>query len=672
VRKKSIKTAVLVPLLIVLLIGFAALVVTARLLSANIADRLTIERTTGAAMAVKAQLAGIEDKARVVAAAGAGNHAVISAVTAWNSATSDARREQSRQTLITYLNVLASETGADSFIIRDKDGYTILRLHAVDNFGDHDGSPAASAALEGRANSGFSSTATMAMGLNAAAPIWHEGEIIGVFAPLFFLHTDDFVDDFAETFGVNVAFYRGDVTDTPFTRVASTFRDLSGQRVIGDAMPAHIVKHIFEDREPGYTSEETLFGYPYRTYYLPMPNMAGVPVGAIVVGFSTAYRAGALFQLSILLLSISAALLFVISIIVYRLVSSKLSKLPLITKAAEQISMGDIEISGLNDDYDDTNNEVILLERAFSRMIESFKKQAYILARIAEGDYTSKVEVRCEKDVINLAIEIMLKETLSVLKQVADAGVQVSDGSREIAAGAQLLADGAAQQSATVEQLSASMSEMARMTKENAGKADQAANLAHKIKDNAEKGSGQMAEMIQAVKEINEASQSISKVIKIIDDIAFQTNILALNAAVEAARAGSHGKGFAVVAEEVRNLAAKSAEAAKDTGKMISDSMQKAELGSRIASETAASLEEIVSGIVESNQIVSEIAAHSNEQTTSIAQIDGAISQVAEVIHQNSATAEQSAAASDEMKSQSAALEELIMQFQLRDQNKYV
>jgi methyl-accepting chemotaxis protein len=372
-----------------------------------------------------------------------------------------------------------------------------------------------------------------------------------------------------------------------------------------------------------------------------------------------------IFLVAFIIISIFIA---IVCIILALVISGRISKpLTIVTAAAEAISMGDINVEGLDEGVTMTRNEITLLERAFSHMIECFKKQAYVLARVAEGDYTAKIDIRSDKDTINLAIDMMQKETLTVLTQVADAGVQVSDGSREIASGAQLLADGAAQQSATVEQLSASMAEMAKMTKVNAGKADRAASLATKIKDNAEKGNSQMHDMIQAVKEINEASQSISKVIKIIDDIAFQTNILALNAAVEAARAGQHGKGFAVVAEEVRNLAAKSAEAAKDTGEMISNSMEKAELGSRIASETAASLEEIVIGIVESTQIVGEIAEYSNQQTSSIEEIDRAISQVAEVIHQNSATAEESAAASSEMSQQSALLEELIMQFQLRE-----
>ncbi|MCL1820937.1 MAG: methyl-accepting chemotaxis protein, partial [Oscillospiraceae bacterium] len=175
-----------------------------------------------------------------------------------------------------------------------------------------------------------------------------------------------------------------------------------------------------------------------------------------------------------------------------------------------------------------------------------------------------------------------------------------------------------------------------------------------------------MDEMTVAVKEINTASQSIQKVIKVIDDIAFQTNILALNAAVEAARAGQHGKGFAVVAEEVRSLAAKSADAARDTGGLIANSMEKAELGTRIAGETAASLAEIVSGINESSQIVSEIAQSSEEQSAGITQINHGIDQVAQVVQQNSATAEESAAASEEMSGQSSILEELIAQFKLK------
>jgi len=176
-----------------------------------------------------------------------------------------------------------------------------------------------------------------------------------------------------------------------------------------------------------------------------------------------------------------------------------------------------------------------------------------------------------------------------------------------------------------------------------------------------------MDEMTTAVAEIEKASQSISKVIKVIDDIAFQTNILALNAAVEAARAGVHGKGFAVVADEVRNLAAKSAEAAKDTNELISDSIEKSKLGTRLANETAESLDQIISNITENNAIVKKIIDSVDDQTSTIDKVNADIERVATITHNTSAAAEESAAASEEMSAQADVLKDLVARFNLNN-----
>ena len=289
------------------------------------------------------------------------------------------------------------------------------------------------------------------------------------------------------------------------------------------------------------------------------------------------------------------------------------------------------------------------------------------LGAVAGGDLSRDVKLLSNDDVMGKSIKQMLENLNNMFSEINSATSQVSTGSKQIAEGAQTLAQGSTEQAASIQQLSSSISEIAQRTKTNAETANVTSKLSETIKENAEKGSRQMDEMITAVGEINEASKNISKIIKTIDDIAFQTNILALNAAVEAARAGQHGKGFAVVAEEVRNLASKSAEAAKDTGDMIQMSMDKAELGSRIAGETAESLSEIVTGINESSHLISEIAQASEAQTQGIGQINTGIDQVAQVVQQNSATAEESAAASQEMSGQSSMLQQLITQFKLRN-----
>jgi len=292
-----------------------------------------------------------------------------------------------------------------------------------------------------------------------------------------------------------------------------------------------------------------------------------------------------------------------------------------------------------------------------------------ILEKIADGDLTAELPLLSDEDTMGKALKKMSAGLNSMFSEINASAMQVSAGSNQVADGAQTLALGATEQTASIEDLSISINEIADKTRYNLSKAEHTAQLARMIKNNAEKGNHKMDEMLSAVTQIHEASQTISKVIKTIDDIAFQTNILALNAAVEAARAGQDGKGFAVVADEVRNLAAKSAEAANETKVLIDNSMEKTEFGVRIAEETSASLSEIVSGINESTSLVAEIAKFSEEQSLSISQINASVDQVAQIVQQNSATAEKSAAASEEMSGQAKILRKLISQFKISELN---
>ena len=267
---------------------------------------------------------------------------------------------------------------------------------------------------------------------------------------------------------------------------------------------------------------------------------------------------------------------------------------------------------------------------------------------------------------ISEAINAIIATLNTLLGDINHASEQVNAGANQVSDSSQALAQGSTEQASSIQELTASIAEIADQTKNNAVNANKARELTTDVMANADKGNQQMTEMQQSMVEINKSSEDISKIIKVIDDIAFQTNILALNAAVEAARAGQHGKGFAVVAEEVRTLAARSADAAKETTGLIEGSISKVAEGTKIADETASALEEIVGGITRVNDLIGNIATASNEQATGIAQINMGVEQVAQVVQQNSATAEESAAASEELSGQSILLKQMIDQFQLR------
>ena len=367
-------------------------------------------------------------------------------------------------------------------------------------------------------------------------------------------------------------------------------------------------------------------------------------------------------------IAILALAAVVVSVVISRLISKPL--VPLSAFMRKSSTTGDLTLTPEDarwiSRHESSKDEIGQTISCFAQFIKRIDSISKILHTVADGDLTADVTVLSEKDIMGKAMQKMVDSLNDMFGNIHSSTVLVSSGAKQIADGAQSLAQGSTEQTASIEQLSGAIAAISVMTKENAETAGETARLSDMIKNNAEKGSHQMDEMIAAANGINEASKGISKIIKTIDDIAFQTNILALNAAVEAARAGQHGKGFAVVADEVRSLATKSAEAAKGTETMIQNSMEKAELGSRIASETAKSLTEIVSGITESSRLVGEIARSSEEQSQGIKQINIGVDQVAEVIQKNSAVAQENSAASLEMSSQSNILEALITQFKLK------
>ena len=368
------------------------------------------------------------------------------------------------------------------------------------------------------------------------------------------------------------------------------------------------------------------------------------------------------------LILIAVTVVAIIIAILYAITLIKNITIPVkkLVAAAQKLAKGDVDVDCQKINNDDLGE----LMDEFAEMVADTKTQAQIADTVAKGDLTVQVNPRSDRGLLGTALYRLVKDNNEILGNIKESTMQVTVGSEQVASASQSLAQGATEQASALQQVTASMDEIAERTKQNASQASQADELAHSVRAMAISGNDQMKSMISAMNDINESSETISKVIKTIDDIAFQTNILALNAAVEAARAGVHGKGFAVVAEEVRNLAAKSASAASETESMIEDSIHKVNNGTKIAEGTAQALDEIVVSIEKVVNLISTIATASNDQATAVSQVDQAISQVSQVVQTNSATSEQCAAASEELSNQAAMLRSMMANYKLLTSGK--
>lgn len=333
---------------------------------------------------------------------------------------------------------------------------------------------------------------------------------------------------------------------------------------------------------------------------------------------------------------------------------------------ARRISFGDV--SHEIQKFDSNNkNEIAVLHNSFCDMVSNLKLQADALEKLSNGQFNIDYIPASSDDVVGIAIEKLIKDNNTAFGVIRNAAKQITVGSEQIAAASQTLAQGSTEQASAIQQISASVTDIANKTKDNASQATEVHSIVQETKEDIMHSNIRMNEMVAAMEEINEASGNIQKVIKVIDDIAFNTNILALNASVEAARAGEQGKGFAVVAEEVRNLAGRSAKASNQTSAMIEDSIEKIKKGSELAQETAKSLLVVSDMIDKVTGLSVMIAESSNNQATATAQIDQALSQVSQVVQTNSATSQQCASASEELSGQVRGLEMQVSRYKLKD-----
>lgn len=418
----------------------------------------------------------------------------------------------------------------------------------------------------------------------------------------------------------------------------------------------------------------------YTKEYLPMMNDARAKLEHIgeladitaVQSYQAAQSTKVLttsFIIGMLVFSLVAIILFCVWIT--RTLTKPINELE---NAASKMADGTLNVSVTYESEDELGSLADKMRKLSEHLRAIIGDQNNLLRQIASGNLNARTQAAGnyvgDFSALLSSLRTIVTDLSSTMMQIGVASDQVSSGSDQVSSGAQALSQGATEQASAVEELAATINEISEQVKGNAENANLASSKMTDTSNDIGKSNAKMQELITAMGDISQSSQEIGKVIKAIEDIAFQTNILALNAAVEAARAGAAGKGFAVVADEVRNLATKSSEAAKGTTALIEGSIGAVANGTKLADDTAKSLADVVEIANEVAVIVDKISKASGEQASAITQVTMGVNQISSVVQTNSATAEESAAASEELSGQAQTLKQLVGRFTLKESSQ--
>ncbi len=448
----------------------------------------------------------------------------------------------------------------------------------------------------------------------------------------------------------------------------------NGQRAVGTRLSSDIAQIVLKQGK-SYVGQAEILGEKHLCSYVPTYDANGQIDGLIFAGISMSSVARQI-SLTVVLSFLTGVVLIILGILIVGAYIKKTVSAPLhhLTALAQTLEQGEL---GANQNQTmaagmDSNDEIGILSKSFEHTIRRLRDYigeiSAMLEAIAGGDLTAEITQEYVGDFasIRTSLNDILQRLNSTMGQIVTSAEHVSGGADQMSTASQALSQGSMEQTGAVEALEKTIRSVTDSIKQTAENVQRAREQVGGMGLSLTEGNEKMQEMINAMGEITRSSNQIEKIIKTIEDIAFQTNILALNAAIEAARAGAAGKGFAVVADEVRNLAAKSAEASKSTSALIGRSIAAVNQGTQIADATGRQLESVVAGAHAIVETINGIAADAKTQAEAVEQIQEQVGQITGVVQTNSSTAEESAATSQELSAQANVLRQLVKTFHLR------
>lgn len=511
------------------------------------------------------------------------------------------------------------------------------------------------------------------LSIMVAAPIYTDGvygsSIAGV---VYFVPHETFLNDIVSAIqlGENSRAYMinksgdtiADITLDTIT-VQNIEAEAQANPALGELAAIHASMRQGQNGFGSYISgEEKMFAA-----YAPVNDTDGwsIAVTAPQLNYLASTRDAMVVNLAVIVLSIVASVIvaLVLAAHISRPMKACAERMKLLVKGDLETPMPRIT----------TRDETGMLANSTASLVEGLGMVihdiGYMLTEMANQNFDvhtkhEEVYVGGFRNILD-SMRHMKRELSDAMHQVNNSAQQVASASTQLSASAQMLSQGTTEQASSVQELAARLSEINEQAKSTANEAMEVRHKTHQTGKEVSMCNEKMQHLVEAMNKIQDSSDQIEKILKTIDDIAFQTNILALNASVEAARAGSAGKGFAVVAEEVRSLAGKSAEAAQNTSMLIGNSTEAVHTGTKIANNTAEVLQEVVRSIQSMVDSIDEIASVSNEQSSAVGQVSDGINQIADVVQSNSATAEEGAAASEQLSAEAASLKQLVNQFTL-------